>query len=121
MNSNSVLGVLALVIFSSVMILLWVMAVNNFETKMIQQEQPTKQKITNANNLCFGEQNDSICTEQGWIETEKRGFLFDNQIYKFISDCHYLKGKLDFTRNYLDNSKTFYDLVCYIDIKESKP
>jgi len=109
MIRNSVLGILlTLTVFSSLMIILWAMTADDSQKKY---EQLTQAIVTNANSLCFGERDDAICTSDGWLETEKRGFLTDKQIYKFISDCHQLKGNLNFDRIYSDRG-VFYDLRC---------
>ena len=92
---------LVLGVFSLSMIFLWNFAVEDWEGKMEQLK-----GITAINS-------DTSTSVNGEYILQKKGFLTDNQVYDFISDCHELKGKLHFMITYPKNfTKAFIDLRC---------
>jgi len=95
MNKNSTMGIgLVLGIFSLSMIFLLYFVEQDWLIKM--EKEFTQIKATSIN---------------GDYILQKKGFLIDNQIYQFISDCHDLKGKLEFDKIYSKRG-TFFDLRC---------
>ena len=102
MNKNSTIGIgLVFGVLSLSMIFLLIFAVQDWGGKMEQLK-----GITAINSDTSTSVNDEYILQ-------KKGFLTDNQVYDFISDCHELDGKLHFMITYPKNfTKTFIDLRC---------